>query len=422
MNESHLNWAGNYAYGAASVVRPENVEQVRDTIARAKKVRALGTRHSFNGIADTTGVQISSEKLDRILSIDTARMTVTVEGGVKYGRLGTFLHERGFALGNLASLPHISVAGACATGTHGSGDRNGNLATAVVGMEIVTGEGKVVSVSRESHADTFDGMVVNLGAMGFVAALTLRIMPTFQVRQIVYENLPFAEIENHFDEIFSSAFSVSMFTNWQGDSVRQVWRKCLYEADQTPMPRTFFGATLVEVDRHPIAGLSAQNCTVQGGSPGPWHERLPHFRMDYTPSSGEELQSEYFVPRQHAVEALAAVRDLRDQITPHLLVTELRTIAADELWMSPCCKRASLAIHFTWKRDWEAVQKVLPQIEQRLAPFEARPHWGKLFTLTGREMAERYPRIGDFQDLVQTNDPAAKFRNEFLRGYIFGDG
>jgi xylitol oxidase len=415
MSTDRRNWAGNYRYGAASLAIPENVEQVREAVGSAAKARALGTRHSFNSIADTAGVQISLEKLDRIIGIDSLAMTVTAEAGARYGRLGQFLHERGYALQNLASLPHISIAGACATGTHGSGDWNGNLATAVVGMEIVTADGGIVSVSREDRE--FNGMVVHLGALGIVTKLTLKIVPTFEIRQIVYENLPVTELERRFEEIFSSGYSVSLFTNWQGGVVRQVWRKCLLGGD---MPEKFFAAALVLVDRHPIAGLSAENCTVQRGEPGPWHERLPHFRMDFTPSSGEELQSEYFVPRERAVEAIGAVGELRDQITPHLLVSELRTIAADELWMSPCFGRSSFGIHFTWKQDWPAVREVLSLIERKLEPFEARPHWGKLFLMERERIAELYLKVGEFRKLVEKFDRAGKFKNEFLERVLAG--
>jgi xylitol oxidase len=415
------NWAGNYAYRASALLVPENVEQVQEAVAQSPKARALGSRHSFNGVADTAGHQISSEKLNKPVAIDSARMTVTAEAGIRYGDLGQFLHERGYALHNLASLPHISVAGACATATHGSGDANGNLATAVVAMEVVTASGELAALSRENQGDAFDGMVVSLGALGIVTRITLKIIPTFQIRQIIYENLPFAQLERHFEEIFSSAYSVSMFTDWQGGRIRQVWRKCLWtQGDDAKFPSSFFGAALVEADRHPIAGLSAENCTVQRGLPGPWHERLPHFRMEYTPSSGNELQTEYFVPRRHAIEALRAVLELRDRITPLLMVSELRTIAADNLWLSPCYHQPCLGIHFTWKPDWPGVQNVLPMIEAILAPFDARPHWAKLFTISPPRIASLYPKLPEFRRLAARFDPGGKFRNEFLDRYIFG--
>jgi len=155
------------------------------------------------------------------------------------------------------------------------------------------------------------------------------------------------------------------------------------------------------------------------GVPGPWYERLPHFRMGFTPSAGKELQSEYFVPRRHAVEAILAMERLRDQISPHLLISEIRTIAADNLWMSPCYEQPSVTIHFTWKQDWPAVSKLLPVIEKELAIFEARPHWGKLFAMSPAELKSRYKRLPDFLQLSEKYDPHGKFRNAFLDRNIF---
>jgi xylitol oxidase len=156
------------------------------------------------------------------------------------------------------------------------------------------------------------------------------------------------------------------------------------------------------------------------GIPGPWHERLPHFRVDHTPASGNELQTEYFVPRRHAVAAIQAMVRLRDQLEPVLLISEVRTIAADRLWMSPSCQQAAVGIHFSWKKDWPAVQKLLPVIEEQLAPFQARPHWGKLFTMQPSHLQMVYPKLPDFQELLRTYDPQGKFRNAFLDTYIFG--
>ena len=423
MSERQTNWAGNYTYSAARLHHPATVEQVQEIVRGSRKLRALGSRHSFNSIADTTEDLVSLAKLDRVLSLDRARGTVTVEAGIKYGQLGAYLHGAGYALHNLASLPHISVAGACATATHGSGVDNRNLAASVAAMELVTASGELLTLSRERHGEEFQGAVVGLGGLGVVTALTLEVAPTFLVRQEVYENLPLAQLEAHFDTIVSSAYSVSLFTDWQGEHVSQVWlKRRVTDAAALPLEPTFFAATLAPVDRHPIAAMSAENCTPQRGIPGPWHERLPHFRMDFTPSSGEELQTEYFVPLQDAVAALRAVGQLRDRIGPLLMISEVRTIAADALWMSPCYRQACLGIHFTWKQDWPAVRALLPSIEEQLAPFDARPHWGKLFTMPPARVQSCYERLPDFQSLLRQHDPQGKFRNPFLDTYIFGAG
>ncbi len=412
------NWANNYTYGAARLHEPETIEEVREIVVGSKKARALGTRHSFNGIADCNEDLISLQNLDRVVELDEARGTVMVDGGIRYGELGKYLHQHGHALRNLASLPHISVAGACVTGTHGSGVGNGNLATAVTAMEMVRADGEMVEVSRNRIGKAFEGMVVGLGGFGIVTKLTLEIIPTFSVRQYVYENLPATELEKHFDEIMSSGYSVSLFTDWQGDSVSQVWKKCR-DAKKVTAGKEFFGATPAPVDRHPIRSISAVNCTAQMGVPGPWHERLPHFRMEYTPSSGEELQTEYFVGREDAVAALGAITRLREELRPLLQISEVRTVAADGLWMSPCYERASVAIHFTWKKDWPAVQKLLPVIEEQLARFDGRPHWGKLFTMTPARLQSLYKRLPEFLELMRSHDPRGKFRNAFLETYLF---
>jgi alditol oxidase len=421
MTANQHNWAGNYAYGAARFHYPETVEQVQELVARSRKLRVVGSRHSFNGIADSTEDMISLERLDSGVTFDRERSTATVPAGIKYGHLCRRLHSEGYALHNMASLPHISVAGACATATHGSGDGNGNLATAVAGMELVTADGVVVEISREQHGEQFQGAVVGLGGLGVVTKLTLDIVPAFAMQQEVYENLPLAQLEDHFDAIVSSAYSVSLFTDWQDERVNQVWlkRRLSDEAGIAVAP-TFFGATLAPGDQHPIARLSAEPCTTQMGIPGPWYERLPHFRIDGMPSSGEELQTEYFVPRQHAVAALRAVTQLHEQIAPLLMISEVRTVAADTLWMSMCYQQARVGIHFTWKRNWPAVQKLLPIIEERLAPFNARPHWGKLFTMAPARLQSLYEKLPDFQNLLRSYDPQGKFRNAFLDTYIFG--
>jgi xylitol oxidase len=421
MIEKPSNWAGNYMYRAANLHRPETVEQIQELVLKTDKAKALGTRHSFNDIADSPGDLISLEHFNQIVGLDRDYRTVTVEAGVRYGQLARWLQGEGYALHNLASLPHISVAGACATGTHGSGDGQGILATAVSTLEMVTANGELVVLSREKDGKQFQGAVVGLGGLGVVTKLTLNVSPTFEMRQDVYENLPLAELESHLDELFSSVYSVSLFTDWRNAIFNQVWLKRRVEENESiKMDPSLFGATLAIRHLHPIATLSAENCTEQMGISGPWHERLPHFRMDFTPSSGEELQSEYLVPRQHAFEALRAIDQLREHIAPLLQISEIRSIAADNLWMSPCYQRACIAIHFTWKKDWDGVQRILPMIEHQLAQFEARPHWAKLFMMSPAHLQTLYEKMPDFRQLLQHYDPQGKFRNKYLDTYIFG--
>ncbi len=360
------NWAGNLEYSTDRLYSASSLEQVRSYVKKQNKLKVLGTRHCFNDIADSTDNFLSLKPMDELVAVEPEGRTVTVVAGMTYGQLCPLLHSKGFALHNLASLPHISIAGAVSTATHGSGEKNGNLATAVSALEIVTADGEVVKLSRRQDGEAFLGAVVGLGALGVITKVTLDIQP--------------------------QAF------------------------DGAP---EFFGAKRATKNLHPIAELSAENCTEQMGVPGPWYERLPHFRMGFTPSAGKELQTEYFVPRQHAIEAILAVERLRDQISPHLMISEIRTIAADNLWLSPCYEQPCVTIHFTWKQDWPAVKMLMPLIEKELVPFKARPHWGKLFTVPPADLRSVYRKLPDFIQLSNRYDPRGKFRNEFLSKNIF---
>jgi xylitol oxidase len=407
------NWAGSVTF-QAETRRPSTLDEVRSLVARSAKVRALGSGHSFNDIADTPSVLLSLEGLPATFEVDTEARTVKVAASLRYAEVGRRLHERGYALHNLASLPHISVAGSIATATHGSGDANGNLATAVAALEMVTADGDLVTLARGQ--DGFDGAVAGLGALGVVVSVTLDLLPTYEIRQYVYEDLPFDVLDEHFDDLLSSAYSVSLFTGWRGPLVDQVWIK----TEGGPIEADWFTARPADGPRHPVPGISAAPCTEQLGVPGPWHERLPHFRPDFTPSSGVELQTEYLVPRRHAVEALRAVAAVREKVAPVLQISEIRTIAADELWMSSAYGRDSVAIHFTWVKDMPAVLPVVGLLDERLAPYEARPHWGKLFGTAPEALRALYPRLADFQNLVREYDPRGTFTNAYLERHLFG--
>ncbi|WP_235835600.1 MULTISPECIES: FAD-binding protein [Arthrobacter] len=409
------NWAGNYSYLAPRIVHPESVAELQSLVADAQRVRALGSRHSFNSIADSAGTLTVLDRLEPDIRIDAANMTVTVSGGTRYGTLAAELQRQGFALHNLASLPHISIAGAVATATHGSGDANANLAAAVAGLRMVTADGNLLTARRGD--EDFAGMVVGLGALGIVTELTLDIQPSFDVAQNVFENLSWERVLDDFDNVTSSAYSVSLFTDWSGETIGQAWLK---RRSSDSVPDVFFGGTPATEARHPLPGVSGSNCTQQLGVPGQWSDRLAHFRMEFTPSQGEELQSEYLVPREHAVEALRTMRRLSDVVTPLLLVGEIRTVAADDLWLSANYGRDGIGLHFTWRQDQPAVEAILPLIESELAPFATRPHWGKLFNADAAAIAPLYPRFADFIALANRLDPSGKFRNDFLDRTVFG--
>jgi xylitol oxidase len=402
------NWAGNITFGARRLHRPVTLSQLQDLVAAGRPLRVLGSGHSFNRMADTTGDLVSLADLPRVVEIAEDRRTVRVDGGIRYGELAPRLHAQGLAVHNLASLPHISVAGAITTATHGSGVRHGNLATSVATIELIRGDGELVTL-RRGDAD-FDAAVVGLGALGVVTALTLDVVPAFEISQYVYDDLPRAALEQHLPEILSAGYSVSLFTNWAGEDINHAWLK-----RTEPMPEgPWFGAPPADGPRHPVPGVPADNSTEQFGVPGPWHARLPHFRMEFSPSTGAELQSEWMVPFDQALAAIDAVARVRAQVAPVLQVNEIRTVAADDLWLSMNYRRASLGLHFTWIADTAAVLPAVRALEEQLAPLAARPHWGKVFTEDGAAIRARYPRFADFVALAGRYDPQGMFRNAWL--------
>lgn len=411
---SPTNWAGNITFSAARCHRPTSLSELRRLVAGARRVRALGSGHSFNRVADTDGDLIRLDGLPRRVELDAARRRVTVSGGMRYGEFTETLHQAGLALENLASLPHISVAGACATGTHGSGDGQRSLAAAVAGLEILGPDGELRHVDRDTDAELLHGAVVNLGALGLVTGVTLDLVPTFQVAQWVYTGLPLDTLAERFDTVYEAAYSVSVFTDWHSGTGR-VWLKRRVDTDGADHPGAhWLGATLATEPHHPVPGMPPAACTDQFGEPGPWYARLPHFRPEFTPSHGEELQSELLLPRAAAAEVFAVLRRLGGRIAPVLQTSEVRTVAADRHWLSPAYGRDSVAVHFTWIRDTAAVLPVLTAMEEELLPLGARPHWGKLTTADPAELRSRYERAEDFRRLLADMDPNGVFRNAFV--------
>jgi len=410
---SRKNWAGNVAFRAAHLSRPATVGQLQALVAKTDRIRALGTGHSFSDIADTPGTQVSVAGLPPEVEIDSAASVARVAAGMTYADLSVRLDEKGFALRNLASLPHISVAGTCATATHGSGLANGSLAAAVTGMDMVTADGDLIKVDSELDASS-----VHLGALGVVTSLTLEVVPSFEVSQRVYEDLPLQVLDDHFADIMAGGYSVSLFTDWRAPRLTQIWVKQRTGDATTITAAPWFTARPAQAPRNPVPGASPDACTQQLGVPGPWYDRLPHFRPGFRPSAGAELQTEYLLPIATAVPALHAVNEIRDRIAPVLQICEIRVVAADRLWLSPFYRQPSVGFHFTWILDPGAVLPVVALVERQLAPLRARPHWGKVFTTSPQALRESYPRLPDFLDLMAQRDPAGKFRNAFTDRYL----
>jgi len=402
-------WSGTYQFTARRLIAARTIEDVRRAVAAGGRVRALGTRHSFNDLADNgdTLVTVTGIAPDPVL--DESSRTVTVGAGTTYGAIAAWLQERGWALANLASLPHISIAGAVATGTHGSGSRNRVLSASVAGLDYVDADGEVRHAGRSGP--DFDGMAVGLGAFGIVVRVTVDVEPAYLVRQDVYAGLSWDRVLADLDGIMSAGYSVSLFTDWSGDSV-QAWVKRRIAGPDDAVPEEFFGARR-DLGPARLADSPVDNLTAHGAA-GPWSQRLPHFRADVTPSNGDEIQSEYFVARRCGPASLAAVRRLAALVTPLLLVTEIRTTAADGLWLSGSYDRETLAIHFTWRNRPGPVNDAVREVEAALAPFDARPHWGKVSHIKAGELEPLYPRLRDARALFERLDPEGRFSNRRL--------
>jgi xylitol oxidase len=415
MNKITHNWSEYVVFGAEAAHFPRTVAEVQDLVRRSSKVRAVGARHSFNAIADTPGALVSLRDLERRIEIDAPARTVTIDGGVTYAELVVALEAAGWAVFNLASVPDFSVVGAVSTATHGSGNANRNLASKVAALEIVTASGDLLILKRGDR--DFDGAVVSLGALGVVTAMTLDVVPKFEMRQDVFHRLPFKTVADNFDALMGSAYSVSLFTHWNGDVVDQAWLKGL--AGSAPAA-DFFGGTAAPDNCSPVIGKEPYGTTAQMGVAGPSFDRLPHARIGALPIEGYEYQSEYFVARKDAPAALRALKAIEDRLHPVLVVSEVRTIAADNLWLSMNFGTDSVGFHFSLERDKPAVDKALHAIEGALAPFNPRPHWGKLFVMPAADVRARYPKLADFRALATRLDPGGKFRNAFIDEYVFG--
>ena len=417
MTREH-NWADNYTFSAARIHRPASLDEVRRLVARSPHIRAIGARHSFNEIADSPGELIDVGGIDPDFVIDPERRTVAVGAGTSYGVLASYLHKARWTLHNMASLPHVSVAGAVATGTHGSGDRLGNLSSAVAALELVTAAGDLVTIRRGDP--DFDGTVVALGALGIVTRVTLDIEPAFEMRQDAYEGLPWDTVLSDFDAVMSVGYSVSLMTSWSEPTVTRLWIKTkLADRAQEAASVAHLGTTPTA---HPLARPTPEAMARFNpfGVPGPGFERLPHFRSDAEPGPAGHLQSEYMVPRAQATAAIAKIRALGNRIDLHLWATEIRSMAGDKLWLSPAYGTDCVGIHFSWLREPEVVDKLTVEIEAMLLPLGGRPHWGKIMHTRADRLTPLYPQLPAFRDLVRSYDPGEKFRNEFLERHVLG--
>ena len=403
------NWSKNVDFNDREYLQPESLTELQELVRIHPKIRARGTAHCFNEIANTSSYAINLGKMPRVIDVNPDANSVTVSSGLTYGELAPALHNQGWALNNLASLPHISIAGSISTGTHGSGIKNQNLANQVLAFDLVTAEGELRHIDRTNPA--FNALVVGLGLGGIVYQYELKIEPTFEIRQVIYPEIPLDILQRNFDQIMGTAYSVSYFTDWSSAQVGNLW--CKFRDDEV-IPESVGGINKADKKYHPIPSVDPVACTDQLGQLGDWHQRLSHFKLEFTPSVGEEIQTEFFIDRKDAAAAIEALSQLGEEITPLLWITELRTIAADQLWLSGAYQRDSLGIHFTWKKD-DAIYPVIEKVEAALRPFNYRPHWGKVFTADAKYLSTVYPKMSEFKALAEALDPTSKFENTFTR-------
>lgn len=403
------NWSRNVEFQDLAYLQPSSLQELQEVIRENERIRVRGTAHCFNQIADTSAVSVNLSHMPEVIEIDGRVPSVTVSAGMTFGQLAPRLNQEGWALSNLASLPHISIAGSVATGTHGSGITNQNLANQILSLHVVLEDGTLKKISKGE--ELFDPLVVGLGLGVVVYKYEMKIEKTFNIRQVIYEEISRIELQRDFDSIMSSAYSVSYFTDWSNLGRGNLW--CKFRASEI-IPDSIAGSKKANQKYHPIPSFNPEACTDQLEIPGPWHERLPHFKLEFTPSAGDEIQSEFFLDIKDASDAISALEKIASEIYPLLWISEIRTIAADNLWLSGSYHRTTAAIHFTWKRS-DAIYPLIKKIETLLSQFAYRPHWGKAFFARPDYLKRVFPQVDEFKKVIMGLDPSQKFSNSFTR-------
>jgi xylitol oxidase len=405
------NWSHTVSFSSSEVARPRDLDELRSVVAASERVRALGTRHSFNRVGDTVGTHVLLDAMPRHLVVSADRSEVTCDAATTHAELSTALAAHGLALPNLCSSPHLGVVGAVQTGAHGSGVDQPALAAHVTRLELVDGTGALRTVAAGDP--DLDAVSVGLGAFGVVHRITQRVVPAFEMSQTVDLDLGWDALLPHLHEVAASAYSVSLFTRYDDRGATQVWRKHRL-GDPEVLDLRDLGARPATETLHPLPASGAQDVTPQLGVPGPSHERLPHVHPDVCPRFGSEIQSEYLLDAARALEAIEALRGLADRLDPLLAIAEIRHVGADSAWLSPSGGRDSVALHFTWQRLPEELGELLPVVEAALLPLGARPHWGKAFACSPHDLRAAYPRIEEWGALVGAYDPERRFRNDLV--------
>jgi alditol oxidase len=404
------NWGGNLSFKQPEVLAPTSLDELAKLV-RSNRVRPAGTLHSFSDVVAGEGVLVSAAGLPIEPEILADGSTVRVGAASRFGDIALFLEANGLALQNMGSLPHISLAGASATGTHGSGDGNPILSTSLRAFSFVNYEGELKTLRRGDPL--FETCRLGMGAYGIWVSAELETQPSYQMRQDIYRGVPWQFFVEDPARLTGAGYSVSLFGKWGGQQIDKVWVKS--RIDQSTPPDNFAGIGAETKSLAELAAGVGDNLTEQGGKPGPWLHRLPHFRLDATPSAGDEIQTEYFVLRDQIAGAIAALHSLANEINPVLIISEIRTIASDDAWLSPMRRGDSIALHFTWQNDVPAVTTAVAKVEAVLAEFDPIPHWGKLHGFSGEQLERVHPKLAAARAEFDQLDPMGKFSSPNLQ-------
>ncbi|KAI1700234.1 d-arabinono-1,4-lactone oxidase domain-containing protein [Ditylenchus destructor] len=360
------NWGNNFRFSTQNIQYPTSVEEVQQIVRNANKLRVVGTRHSFSKIADSPNTMLSTLALKNIIGFDPTVPSITVQAGITYTDLNPFLPNYG------PNDPELKA------------------------------------------------IAVGLGAFGVITQVELEVEPTFNLTNYVFVNMPEQDIYDHFDEIENLGYSVQLFTDFSTPGVwDQVWVWVRSdENSNVGNMQNLYGATRTHEQVTAIEALPPTYLMEQGKEQ-PWYYGLVDYHLGLSGFDGAEIQSEYFMPYENAIPAIQAVSNFSDLIAPRVYTMLIRTIKGDDLWMSESFNETTVAIHFTWKPNMTAVMEVLPQIEQALLPYGARPHWGKVFAQGPETYLHRYPKLNQWKQLAETLDPTHKFRNKFLEDTVF---
>ncbi|KAI1701064.1 FAD binding domain-containing protein [Ditylenchus destructor] len=413
------NWGDNFLFSTQNIQYPTTVEEVQEIVQNADKVRVVGTRHSFSTCADSPDTILSTLALKNIIGFDDSVPSITVQAGIAYTDLNPYLQYLGFALPNLATLAEISVGGASQTGAHGSGLSNQCLASHIRSLKIVLANGTLATYGPNDPE--LKAIALGVGAFGVITQVELKVEPTFNITNYFFLNMTAQNLYDHFDEIENTGYTAQLFTDF---STPGVWGQIMI-MDRSGSNanigslQNLYGATRATTKVSPILALPPTYLVDQGVEQ-PWYFGLVDYHLGLSGFDGGEIQSEYFLPYENAVAAIKAVTTLSDLIAPRVHTMLIRTIKGDDLWLSEMYSQSSVvAIHFTWKLNMTAVMEVLPQIEQLLIPYCAKPHWGKVFAQGPETFLHCYPKLADFKQLAEQLDPTHKFRNQFLEDNVF---